>query len=383
LITGSRSIIDQAQNYSGDFEGVTFSKPVLVLSLVAAAAGIASVVQQNTPEHLLLKDYKPQSIYHVPKTNIVKAKYPVVDMHSHAYAKTPEQVRSWIKTMNDVGIEKTVVLSMAYGAEFEKIKGLYSKYPDRFELWCGIDFSAYGTPQFPASAVRGLQDCADKGGKGIGELHDKGEGLAYGKQFAHGLHPDDARLDPIFEKAADLKLPINIHISEPQWMYEPMDAHNDGLMNAYEWRRDNKGNLPGHEELTRMFERAVQKHPRTTFIACHFANQEANLDELGRLLDKYPNLYADIAARYAETAPIPRYMLQFYQRYQDRLLYGTDMGFEAQMYRGTFRILESRDEHFYDTQYGYHWPLYGFGLPDAVLKRLYRDNALKIMKSRG
>jgi predicted TIM-barrel fold metal-dependent hydrolase len=100
------------------------------------------------------------------------------------------------------------------------------------------------------------------------------------------------------------------------------------------------------------------------------------------MLDAYPNLYADISARYAESAPIPRYMKAFYDRYQDRLLYGTDMGYGTDMYRITFRILQSADEHFYETgQFGYHWAMNGFGLSDGVLRKIYHDNAEKIVKA--
>jgi predicted TIM-barrel fold metal-dependent hydrolase len=133
-----------------------------------------------------------------------------------------------------------------------------------------------------------------------------------------------------------------------------------------------------------IFERMVKKHSSTTFIACHFANLDYDLARLGQVLERHPNLYADISARYAETAPIPRFVSQFYAKYADRLLYGTDMGFDRSMYRVTFRILETLDEHFYETDmFGYHWSLNGFGLPDEILQKLYRTNAEKILSSRG
>jgi predicted TIM-barrel fold metal-dependent hydrolase len=124
----------------------------------------------------------------------------------------------------------------------------------------------------------------------------------------------------------------------------------------------------------------VNANPKTTFIACHFANSEYNLDILGALLDKYPNLYADISARYGETTSIPRYMNAFYKKYQNRLLYGTDMGMDSAMYRTTFRILETLDEHFYEFDlFNYHWPCNGFGLDNTTLQKVYRSNALKIL----
>jgi len=135
-----------------------------------------------------------------------------------------------------------------------------------------------------------------------------------------------------------------------------------------------------HDEVIATLDRAVAKHPRTTFIACHFANCCFDLACLGRMLDAHPNLYADIGARFGETAPVPRAMANFYHAYQDRLLYGTDMGAGAEMYRTTFRILETEDEHFYAMDlFNYHWPLHGFGLPDAVLKKVYADNARRML----
>lgn len=163
-------------------------------------------------------------------------------------------------------------------------------------------------------------------------------------------------------------------------MYEPMDAHNDGLMNAYKWRIQKTPGVLSHDEVVATLDRAVGKHPRTTFIACHFANCCYDLERLGRMLDAHPNLYADIGARFGETAPIPRAMRRFYGTYQDRLLYGTDMGYQAEMYRTTFRLLETEDEHFYAMElFDYHWPLHGFGLPDAVLQKVYEGNARRML----
>ena len=211
----------------------------------------------------------------------------------------------------------------------------------------------------------------------MGELSDKGRGF----QGAAGIHIDDPRMDPIFQKCADLGLPVNVHVGEDRWMYEPMDRHNDGLMNSYKWKIPNESGVLRHEEVIATLDRAVKKHPHTTFIACHLANCCYDLSILGRMFDRYTNLYADIGARFGETAPIPRYMARFYEKYQDRLLYGTDMGFDTEMYRTTFRILETEDEHFYDWKlFSYHWPLHGIGLKDKVLKKVYADNAAKILK---
>jgi predicted TIM-barrel fold metal-dependent hydrolase len=189
-------------------------------------------------------------------------------------------------------------------------------------------------------------------------------------------------MDALWDKCAQLGMPINIHVSDPIWSYQPMDLHNDGLMNGYTWRIDDKQpGILGHNALIESLERATQKHPRTVFIACHLANLDYDLTRLGQMFDRNPNLYADISARFAETAPIPRFVNQFLQKYPDRVLYGTDMAYTQRMFSTTFRILESQDEHFYEQDlnfnFDYHWPLYGLGLPDPVLKKVYRDNALR------
>lgn len=335
----------------------------------------------NFLDTLLVKDYKPISIYNIPTTEITKSKFPIIDMHSHAYPESEEEIAVWINNMEDVGIEKTIILSYATGAEFDSVYALYSKYDDSFDIWCGFDYTGINSADWAEKAIAELERCYDVGAKGIGELGDKGWGLFYSHpSSSNGIHIDDPIMDPLLEKCAELGMPINIHIAEPIWMYEKMDNTNDGLPNAYEWRLDNKSNIFTHKQMILTLENVLKRHPNLTVIACHFANCSYDLSILGRLFDIYPNFYADIAARYAETATIPRYMKIFCTKYQDRLLYGTDMGYDVDMYRITFRILESTDEHFYETdQFGYHWSMNGFDLEDNVLKKIYHDNALKIL----
>lgn len=340
------------------------------------------LIAQTDPEKLLLKDFRPKSIYNVPFTKIEKAKYPIIDVHSHAYANTQEELDLWVRNMDEAGIIKTILLTHAHGNEFDSLINFYSKYSDRFEIWCGFDYTGYDKAGFGPDAVKELERCFKKGAKGVGELGDKGKGLFYCNPPAYGMHIDDARMNLLLEKCAELGMPINIHVGEPQWFYEKMDSTNDGLMNAFTWRLDNQGNILNLDEVFKTLENAVKNHPKTLFIACHLANQNTDLEKLGRLLDLYPNFYADISARYSENAPVPRYTRAFFEKYQDRLLYGTDMGFEKIMYETTFRILESNDEHFYNIElFGYHWPLYGFGLDDKVLEKLYNLNAKRILKA--
>jgi predicted TIM-barrel fold metal-dependent hydrolase len=367
--------------------GVTSARTVTYISKSPEAHADSPDVQeggqQNSVEKILLKDYRPKSLYKVPITEVAKAKFPIIDMHSHPYAKTPEEITQWVRNMDEVGVRKTIILTGATGQEFDDIYRKYSQYSERFELWCGFDYTSRDQSEFGSRAVRELERCHQAGARGVGELHDKGKGLGSEKVKPFGMHPDDGRMDPLFERCGQLGMPVNIHVADPIWMYEKMDNTNDGLMNAFSWRLDNQPNIVGHSGMIDILERTVKKHSATIFIACHFANLDYDLARLGQVLERHPNLYADISARYAETAPIPRFAAAFYAEYKDRLLYGTDMGFEKPMYQITFRILETLDEHFYEIeQFNYHWSLNGFGLPDAVLQKMYGSNAEKLLMSR-
>ncbi len=334
--------------------------------------------EDANPERILLKDYRPVSLHKTPVTSIMKSRYPAIDVHSHPYRKTAEEVRNWVKIMDQVGLEKSVVMTQASGTEFDSLMAVYSKYPQRFEVWCGFDYTGWGQPDWAQKAVAELKRCVKLGARGVGEEGDKGKGANWGKSL--GLHFDDPRMDPLFEKCAELRLPVNLHVADPIWMYQKMDATNDGLMNAFMWRLDNQPGIVGHSGMMEILQRTVRRHPRTTFIATHFANLDYDLDRLGQILDRNPNLYADIAARYAETCVIPRHAARFCEQHQDRLLYGTDMGVDESMYRLTFRMLESLDEHFYAPIFEYHWSYSGLGLKDQILKKIYRENALRVLK---
>ena len=161
----------------------------------SGTSGVKKESKAASPETILLKDYRPESIYKIPITEVLKAKFPIIDMHSHAYAKTPKQIAEWIRNMDEVGIEKTIVLTDSTGKAFDATRRKFAAYPDRFELWCGFDYTGYDKPGFGPQAVRELEKCHEAGAQGIGELHDKGKGLTSSTIKAIGMHPDDSRMD--------------------------------------------------------------------------------------------------------------------------------------------------------------------------------------------
>jgi uncharacterized protein len=344
---------------------------VLVLVLQAQQREMREPGLQDT---LLLKDYKPRTIFNVPRTNVLKAKYPAIDMHMHAPGRNVDlnlAAGEILKNMDECNIQKTILFA-GTGKTFDSVAAVFGKYPERFELWCGLDFS-----NFPASTLTELERCARAGAKGVGEVSDKGPGY----RGVEPMHLDDPRMDAVLQKVADLGLPVNVHMGDPQWMYEPMDATNDLLFEALYWRRDNKKDDKDLAGMLQVLENAVAKHPRVNFVACHFANQTFDLNRLGRLFDKYPNLYADTSQRESYLGAIPRFGKQFIEKHADRIVYGTDQGHSLAMYRHSFRIWETLDEHFYEWDVANtRFALSGLGLSDPTLKKLYHDNAARLLK---
>ncbi len=369
---------------------------------------------QDTPDKFLLKDYQPEPIFRVPLHDLKTARFPAIDAHSHPVeafegSNSQERVEELVKLMDTAGVQKMVVLTGAATPErFGQVCRNYARHPDRFEMWCGFDLRGVHEPGFGPGALKSLEECHRLGAAGAGEISDKGSGFSSGSSAPPaatasttaggyqgkgsgfrspsaapaGPHPDDPRMDAIWDKCAQLGMPVNIHVADPIWSYQPMDRTNDGLMTAYTWMIKVHPGMLGHSELVDSLERAVKKHRKTTFVACHLMNLDYDLARLGQILDRNPNLYVDVSARFANLATIPRFAAQFIRKYQDRVMYGTDLTLTQQMYTSTFRILETEDDHFYvHNIYHYHWPLHGLGLPEDVLRKVYGENARKVFQT--
>ena len=357
-----------------------------LLAFVFAAFAMSACNGQKAEEgagpadKILLKDFAPVVVNNLPVTYVERAKFDIIDMHAHDYASSEEEIAQWCKTMDEVGVLNTAVMHCSWiGRPFEEYVAAYAAHKDRFRFWCCFDYTDMSEEGIQR-ACETLERYHEMGAIGVGELGDKGEGDTYARPGdGTGIHIDDPRIKPLIAKAGELKMPISIHIAEPYWMYLPMDETNDGLLNAVVWHVDTT-NCLGYNQLVQTFENAVRENPNTIFIACHYLNMSHDWPRLGALLDKYPNMYVDIAARVAESAHTPRATREFLIKYQDRVLFGTDNGMSPEMYRTIFRVLESNDEHFYCPELGYHWALSGFNLPDEVLKKIYHDNAARILE---
>jgi predicted TIM-barrel fold metal-dependent hydrolase len=335
---------------------------------------------------LLLKDFDPQPMLHVPAHQIPRAKFPVIDVHNHVNDAggihgddvPPERV---VKIMDAANLKKIVILTGMWG---EKLQGVLDKmvkaYPDRFMVFAQIDYSKIDDANFGAEMVKQLDDSVRRGARGLKVLKDLGLGVK--DKSGKLLAVDDPRLDPIWEECGRLGIPVAIHTSDPEAFFKPTDSRNERyeeLMRNPTWSFYGP-QFPGKETLLTERNHIIEQHPNTTFIALHVANWPENLDAVSAWLDKFPNMYIEFGARQAELGRQPRRAGRFFQQYQDRILFGTDSDPEENMYANYFRWLETTDEYF--DYAGYpgqgRWEIYGLALPDEILKKVYSANAERI-----
>ena len=369
----------------------------LALALLILASGILAQAQApQTPGQIRprpaegrqpewpppsIREYQPHSTLVVPQHPVPRAKFPVIDIHSHQPTPiSPEQYEKVVKAMDENNIRLIVNLSGSWGDRLRQglaaIKN--SPYPDRMVLFANINFSDVG-PGFGQRAAKQLEDDIKAGAVGLKIF--KNLGLRVHKTDGSRLKVDDPELDPIWEKCADLNVPVLLHIADPQEFFEPIDYHNERWLELalYPDRRyQDRTKFPSFAELVAERDNMFARHPRTRFILAHFGWHANDLARLGRLLDRLPNVYPEVAAVLYDFGRQPRAARAFFLKYQDRILFGKD-SFQPDEYPYYWRTFETDDEYFdYYRDYHAFWKLYGLELPDDVLKKLYYKNALKL-----
>ncbi len=357
---------------------------ILVVPTLAAQVKFGVPVKEGPMDSLRVKDYAPASSLVVPATRIPKARFPVIDVHTHTSMngiKTRVDVDAWVKTMDETGIEMSIVFTGATGAEFDRQAELFLKsYPKRFQVWCSMDTRNIAAPDYPERAVRELERCYRSGARGVGELTDKGWGLQASESRAlpreQRLRLDDSRMDPFWRKCAELKLPVNIHIADHPSCWKPLGPNQERSPDFQTFNLYGK-DVPSHEELLATRDRMLAKHRATTFIFCHLSNQGHDTAALAQVLDRNPNMYVDISARDYEVGRQPRAARAFLERYRGRVVFGTDMGRDRSMFEGWWRLLESADEYIPGRIW---WPYYGLALDTTTLESLYRGTARKLLR---
>jgi uncharacterized protein len=328
-------------------------------------------------DKILVKDWAPRSSVVTEETFIPKARYPVIDSHVHVEAKTPGQVAEWVRTMDEVGMETSIVLTEAVGSQFDSLVELLPKaYPGRFLLYCGLDITGIDKPDYSVRAAAELERCYSKGARGVGELIEKGLGLTSDASLPRDkrLHPDDPRLDLFWEKCAKLKMPVSLHVADHPSAYLPLDVFQERTPDYQHFNQYGK-DIPTFDEQIDIRNRTLERHPKTIFISCHLGGQGHDLGKLSLAMEKYPNLCLDTSARDYEIGRTPRSSARFLTKYKDRIMFGTDQGREKSMYQIHWRLLESADEYIVGRV---GWRYYGLELPAPVLEALYRGTAKMI-----
>jgi len=341
-----------------------------------------AMVTARAEVDLKLSDFHPRSMLRAPVHEIKQPKFPVIDYHNHLDAQEPDRV---LRIMDECGIERVVNITMRTGeAALAVIRKFHTAAPDRFSTYGWMDWSDVQGPGFFERSVERLEELVKNGACGLKIWKDLGTVV----RDANGslLRIDDERLAPLFEKAAELDVPIMYHIADPDAFFRPIDNTNERyeeLAAHPEWSY--YGSHFGKEELLRQRDRVFARHPKTTFVGAHVAEHPEDLAYVSKLLEANPNLFVDIGARCAELGRQPYTAREFFLTSPDRILFGTDLVPEAEMYRLHFRFLETRDEYF---EYPSHasrqgrWNIYGLYLPDDVLRKVYRENALRLLRRR-
>ncbi|MFB3826558.1 MAG: amidohydrolase family protein [Bryobacteraceae bacterium] len=337
---------------------------------------------------LLLKDYAPRTKLAVKSTPVERARFPVIDVHLHM---NPEgDPLETARVMSGLNLE--TILALGNGnMRGEAVKQFVAKwvrpFPSRFGVMANLDGQPVNDPEFTRKAVAQLREDVRNGAVALKIF--KQLGLVWRDTQGRLIRPDDPRFDPIWDVCAELNIPVLIHVNDVSSFFDPVDRFNERYLSlAFDRRSSWYGKVDvTHEQLMEWFENIIAKHPRTTFIGAHVGMHYEHLHTGARWLDTYPNLYYDISASCKHLGRQPYTARRFLIKYQDRILFGTDIGSSPQpeVYRYMFRVLETDDEYFdhVEPRAGLPWKLYGLYLPDRVLEKIYSLNARKLFKFGG
>jgi len=365
----------------------------LLLTLLAGALAAPLLVARQTPGQIRprpaegrepefkppnIREYKPKSQLVTPQHPVPRAKFPVIDIHSHQ--PTPISPAEFDRVMKGMEANNLQILVNLSGSSGDRLRQgadalRASKYKDRMVLFANVNFSNVA-PGFGAKAARQLDLDLKAGAMGLKIFKDLG--MFDRKADGSRLQVDDPELDAIWETCARNNVPVLIHIAEPAAFFEPLDYSNERWLelSLYPDRRHQDG--VRFEQLITERNNMIRKHPNTKFILAHFGWHGNDLTRAGKLLDQNPNVYYDVAAVLYDFGRQPKAAHEFFIKYQDRILFGKD-SYQPDEYPSYWRVFETNDEYFdYYRDYHAFWKLYGIGLPDQVLKKLYHGNALRL-----
>lgn len=329
---------------------------------------------------LTIEEYEPKSTLVTKEHKVERAKFSFVDVHSHHSNPKPEEVDKLVREMDSMNMRVMVNLSGGTGEQLRQtVAVMKGRYPDRFVVFANLDFNDINEPGYGKRAAARLEQDVKNGAQGLKIFKNYGMDVKY--RDGRRVHVDDPEFDPVWAKCGELGIPVLIHIAEPAVFFEPIDRFNERWLELKQFpnRARPPERYPTFETLMTERNHLFAKHPKTNFIVAHLGWHGNDLERLGKLFDTYPNVYVDNAAVLAELGRQPYSSHDFHIKYQDRILFGKDI-YEVSEYKMYFRILETRDEYveYYRKRHAF-WRIYGFDLPDEVLKKVYYKNALKLI----
>lgn len=334
----------------------------------------------QTNDKMDFENYNPSSTLVVPEHKLAKAKFPFIDVHNHQVGMPNMDLSTLIKDMDVLNMKVMVNLSGQSGDQIKRsVANIKQNFAKRFIVFANVDFKNVGQEGWSENAAKQLEEDVKNGANGL-KIY---KSLGFSVKDINGKRVtiDDPRLDLIWKKAGELKIPVIIHTADPKPFWSPMDDKNERWLElaTHPNRRRSNTEAAPWDTLISEQHRMFKKHPNTTFIAAHFGWYPNDLPKLGQLLDEMPNILVEFGAVIAELGRQPRMAKQFFTKYQDRILFGKD-SWVPEEYATYFRVLETEDEYFpYHRKYHAFWAMYGIGLPDAILKKIYYKNALRII----
>ena len=328
-------------------------------------------------------DYRPESTLVTPQHQVPRAKFPAIDVHGHpGDLSSADAIARMVAEMDKLNLRIMLVAENVSGDRLTRTLQALAASPhkDRFRVMAGVDFRNVG-PGWGARAASQLEADVKAGAVGVGEI-SKSFGLNTKKPDGSRLKVDDPELDPLWEAFARLDVPVFIHTAEPQEFFQPLDYTNERWLelSLFPSRRNNQPGQVTFEQLMTERNNVFRKHPKTRFIAAHFGWHANDLARAAKMLDDFPNVTVEVGAILYDLGRQPRGAHDFFVKYQDRIMFGKD-SFQPNEYPYYWRVFETNDEYFdYYRDYHAFWKLYGMGLPDVVLKKLYYQNALRVVK---
>jgi predicted TIM-barrel fold metal-dependent hydrolase len=353
--------------------------PLGVLIFLGITYWIVGLIQYRL-NVMDVEEYDPVSTLIVTEHTLTRSKFPFIDVHNHQWIMPIQDLEDLVEEMDSLNMGVMVNLSGFRGKILEwSLDNVAENYPERFVVFLNLNFENLDDPGWPEEPLMMLEEGVKQGVKGLKVYKELG--LNDQDNDGNRIPVNDPRLDPIWAKCGELGIPVLIHSGEPRSFWEPKDKYNERWLELKQFpsRYRNPEKLPSFDSIMAEQHAVFRKHPKTKFINAHLGWYGNDLKKLGKLMDEFPNMYTEIGAVLAELGRQPKAARAFFIAYQDRILFGKDT-YKMEEYYTYFRVLETEDEYFdYYRKRHAHWKMYGLGLPDSVLRKVYFENALSII----